>query len=79
MKMLTIHPLDRQHEIQPSRLTSLRRVPTAALGLVLSVVAASAAVIVSTTTSVSDLAIVGATLAVGFMTSWFNGNLPARR
>jgi len=79
MKMLTIHPLDRQHEIRPSRLTSLRRVPTAVLGLVLSVVAAIAAVIVSTTTSVSDLAIVGATLAVGFMASWFNGNLPARR
>jgi len=79
MKMLTIHPLDRHHEIRPSRLASLRRIPTVVLGSVLSVIAVVVAIVVSSTTAVSDLVLVVATLSVGFVASWFNSALPTRR
>ena len=77
--MLTLQPIDRNREIRPLRLDHVRRVHTRVLALVLSVIAASTATVLSTTTDVSDGSLVLGTLAVGFAASWVNTSLPARR
>ncbi|MEY3340747.1 MAG: hypothetical protein RL413_1282 [Actinomycetota bacterium] len=77
--MLTLHPIDRNREIRPLRLDLVHRVQTRVLALVLSVVAAATAVVLSATTDVSDGSLVLGTLAVGFAASWVNTSLPARR
>ena len=76
--MLTLQPIDRNREIRPLRLNHVRRVHTRVLALVLSVIAASTATVLSATTDVSDGSLVLGTLAVGFAASWVNTSLPAR-
>ncbi|MBU3688653.1 MAG: hypothetical protein B7C54_04020 [Acidimicrobiales bacterium mtb01] len=77
--MLTLHPIDRNREVRPLRLGLVHRVHTRVLALVLSALAAVAAMLLSATTDVSDGSLVLGTLAVGFAASWVNTSLPARR
>ncbi len=77
--MLTLHPIDRNREIRPIRLTVVRRVPTRVLALAMSAAAALTSGVLSATTDVSGGSLVLGTLAVGFAASWVNTSLPARR
>jgi NAD(P)-dependent dehydrogenase (short-subunit alcohol dehydrogenase family) len=73
--MLTLHPIDRNREIRPLRLDHVRRVHTRVLALVLSVIAASTATVLSATTDVSDGSLVLGTLAAPHMIANGGGNI----